>query len=167
MQPYRIEQLHGYDALYPKRIIEYMEEAYPEAWKQAERLCSLEYYLFPHKADDRSGIPAAMEFVATADGIDIFHNSAALPRAFLAPVLETLQDSTAVFHRMRDPAFNPAQVLLQMPKLRLSPRQQGLNLRAMLKLRRGRAHAFLSRLTRPLGVSWCLPMRSTPDGTPM
>lgn len=112
LQPYRIEQLHGYDALYPKRIIEYMEEAYPETWKQAERLCSLEYYLFPHKADDRSGIPAAMEFVATADGIDIFHNSAALPRAFLAPVLETLQDSTAVFHRMRDPAFNPAQVAL-------------------------------------------------------
>ncbi|MEA3364480.1 MAG: YfhO family protein, partial [Candidatus Hydrogenedentes bacterium] len=112
LQPYRIEQLHGYDPLYPRRIIEYMGETYPEAWEQAERLCSLEYYLFPHVRDAEYGPPAKMEFVATADGIDIFRNPDALPRAFLVPRLETVPDSKTLFQRMHDETFDPAKMAL-------------------------------------------------------
>ena len=121
LQPYRIEQLHGYDALYPKRIIEYMEEAYPEAWKQAERLCSLEYYLFPHLPNMENPIPATMEFVATADGIDIFQNSAALPRVFLVPGLETVEDSEGLFRCMQDPTFEPEKVVLTDAEVEFFP----------------------------------------------
>ncbi|MFO7973241.1 MAG: YfhO family protein [Candidatus Hydrogenedentota bacterium] len=111
-QHYRIEQLHGYEPIYPRRVLEYLEQTYPKAWTQAERLCSLDYYLFPHRGEAQSAAPATMERVATADGIDIFRNPAALPRAFLVPSLETVPDSGALFQRMQDKAFDPTKVAL-------------------------------------------------------
>lgn len=112
LQHYRIEQLHGYDALFPRRIVEYMGETYPGAWEQAERLCSLEYYLFPQDVHADNDQAQGMEFISSVDGIDIFRNPRALPRAFLVPSLERLPDSTALFTRMHDEAFDPAKVAL-------------------------------------------------------
>ena len=112
MQPYRIEQLHGYDPLYPRRIIEFMTATYPSAWEQAERLFSLEYYLFPHGPAGEDAPSAEMEFITTADGIDIFRNPRALPRAFLVSTLEAVPDPDALFQRMHEEDFDPALVAL-------------------------------------------------------
>ncbi|HQE82300.1 MAG TPA: YfhO family protein [Candidatus Hydrogenedentes bacterium] len=108
MQHYRIEQLHGYDVLYPKRIVEFLEKTYPDDWRKAEPLCSLQYYLFPEGAELDPADLSSLERTGTADGIDIYRSSRAMPRAFLVQSLETVVDPDALFLRMHEESFNPA-----------------------------------------------------------
>ena len=107
----------GYDGLYPARIIRFQKELGKEFWNAMEPVCSLQYILndprfdpvFPLKARLDSG---ALKLADTRDGIEIYKNLHAYPRAFLVGTLEVVPNREPMWARMRDPAFVPRLVAL-------------------------------------------------------
>lgn len=106
MQLYNIEHLWGYDGIFPSRVMTFLERGNECNWQGLEPLCNLQYYLFPEGSPPPAG---ALTFVQTVDGIDLYKNEAALPRAFLARSLHHAETDNAVFDRLCRDDFDPSE----------------------------------------------------------
>ncbi|MCP4644623.1 MAG: YfhO family protein, partial [bacterium] len=97
---YGIEQLWGYDGIFPLRIMRFFHECHPNAWAIAEPLCSNEFYLHPPGVLPKDDPDSQFEYVTTVDNIDVNRNRSALPRAFLVGEVEACPDEEALFARL-------------------------------------------------------------------
>ena len=108
---YGVETLWGYDGMFPKRVLEFFELAPEPGWHNLERLCSLDYYLFPEgSAPPVEDSPFA--FVDAIDGIDVCTNARSLPRAFLVDGVRVLPDTEALLEAMRTLEEDPRKAAL-------------------------------------------------------
>ena len=114
LQPYGIEQQWGYDGILPERMYTFFGKLGGDIWNAAEPLCSIGYYL--HDPDGKPTFPKdepdRFALVTTLDGIEVYRNRRALPRAFVVGRLEAVPDIEELFARMRDPDFDPSRVAL-------------------------------------------------------
>ncbi len=115
--PYGIEQWGAYDGLYPERMMTFQRTLGQDIWNTMEPVCGIEYYL-----NDPRGAPkfpledtTRFERVATLDGIEVYRNKRAFPRAFLVGGLEVMDDREALFARMKERAYDPAKVVVARP----------------------------------------------------
>ncbi len=115
-QPYGLEQWWGYDAMFPRRIRTFCARLDPDFWVSAEPACALSHYL--HRADYDPLFPldepGRFTRLAEFDGIAVYKNNMALPRAFIVHEAEAVPDEDDLFAIMRSPDFVPGRrVLLQ------------------------------------------------------
>ncbi|MDX9972294.1 MAG: YfhO family protein [FCB group bacterium] len=86
MPVYGIEELLGYDGLYPARIIRLMKAVEPEEWQAILPALAVGYYLndprfdplFPLKEE-----PERYRLLGTFDGLEVYRDTKAMPLAFL------------------------------------------------------------------------------------
>ena len=117
MPIYGIEQWTGYDGLYPERAKRFQEDLGPDIWNSMAPACAVRYYLhashigetlFPR---DRLGY---FNLVAEHEGIEVYENTAAFPRAYLVGKARIVEDTDAMFDIMRSEEFDPShEVLLE------------------------------------------------------
>lgn len=115
-QPYGLEQWWGYDAMFPKRTRTFAAELDPDFWVSAEPACALSHYL--HRVDYAPLFPieepGRFTLLTELDGIAVYQNNRALPRAYIVPTAQIVSDEDELFAFMRSKDFDPKrQVLLQ------------------------------------------------------
>jgi len=125
MVPYGIQDISGYDALYPERIVRFQHGLKTDVWNAIEPVYNIEYYLHNPKMMTESMQPGPtfpigqtdrFELLTRIDGLDVYKNKRALPRAFLAPRARVISDLEVLLDALRDPALDPAkEVLLEKP----------------------------------------------------
>lgn len=112
---YGIEQLWGYDGIFPERIVRFFGLAATGGWNAMEPVCAVSYRLFL-EGRGPSGKENVFQLVESMDGIDVYENTRAFPRAFLVGQLESAPDADALFTRMNDLAYDPsATVITESP----------------------------------------------------
>jgi hypothetical protein len=114
MAVYGIEDWLGYDGIYPLRITRFQSALGPGIWGGIEPVRATPYFLNDPRFTP--AIPAAamarLERVATLDGIEVYRNPRALPRAFLVGQVEAAPDAREMFNRMRAPDYDPLSAAL-------------------------------------------------------
>ncbi|MCP4645418.1 MAG: hypothetical protein GY851_33550 [bacterium] len=113
LQAYGIEQQMGYDGILPERMFTFFGRMSGDTWNPAEPVCATDIYL--HDPDEEPTFPiddARFVPVGSEDGIDIYRNDAALPRAFLVGRIETVPNEDALFDFMRHPEFDPSRMVV-------------------------------------------------------
>ncbi len=123
MVPYGLESISGYDGIYPKRMIEFQYTMRDGIWNAMEPVYNIVYYLHdrgiaptPKKPVFPVDEPGRYEHVASLDGLEVYKNNRALPRAFLVGHSRVEPDFEKRFDVMRDPSFDPAkEVLVETP----------------------------------------------------
>ncbi|HPO86144.1 MAG TPA: YfhO family protein [Candidatus Hydrogenedentes bacterium] len=111
---YGIEEWLGYDGLYPERIIRFQKTLGENFWKAIEPAASIQFYLHDPRFEpvfplDKTG---AHERVGQFNGLEVYRNRRALPRAFLVNQAEIISDKNALFSRMMESSFRPENVVL-------------------------------------------------------
>lgn len=106
---YGIETWMGYDALYPKRIVELREGLGDQFMATFEPACAVSHYLYvagapPYPPQDD---PRCLNKVATVDGVDVYENTCAMPRAYLAARVLDVPDEAARFSVLASGGLNP------------------------------------------------------------
>ncbi|MFO7975190.1 MAG: YfhO family protein [Candidatus Hydrogenedentota bacterium] len=111
---YDIEVLNMWDAISPQRCMwEMMFKTGGDNWDNVRSLSSTRYYLFREGAGPRSDNDSPeFCYLTTLDGIAVYKDPSAFPRAFLVNRIETLPSIDALFERMREPGFDPLQSVL-------------------------------------------------------
>lgn len=123
--PYGIEDWLGYDGLYPDRVLRFNVAMGPEIWKAAEPICAIPWYLRnPEIAahakasvlgQNEEPFPvtdsAYFERVAAHDGLELYRNKKALPRAYVAGAVEAFPDRDAIFAALKRETFVPGAVV--------------------------------------------------------
>jgi len=119
MVPYGVEEQWGHDGIYPKRIITFYGRLGESLWNAMEPGTSTTHYLrgvgntkpgFPYEDKTRFALQT------TLDGIEVYKNKKALPRAYLVEHYEVIEDENLRFDRMSKANFNPAiTALLEYP----------------------------------------------------
>jgi hypothetical protein len=125
MTPYGIQEIYGYDALYPGRITRFQQALKADVWKSAEPLYNIAYYLNDPEMSSKALTPGPkfplekpgrFTFVDKLDGVEIYKNNGALPRAYLINRARVIPDFTTMMDAMRDPNFNPGvETLIEQP----------------------------------------------------
>lgn len=124
--PYGIEDWLGYDGLYPDRVLRFNKELGTDIWLAAEPICSIPWYLQNPKlaamSDDAmvyrstKTFPAEdadyFERVGEEDGLALYRNKKALPRAYVVGAVRALPDREAVFEALGSPEFRPGTEVL-------------------------------------------------------
>ncbi|MDZ4859738.1 MAG: YfhO family protein [Candidatus Hydrogenedentes bacterium] len=115
MLPYGIEEHWGHDGIYPRRIVTFYGRLGENIWTAMEPACAITHYL--RKVDDpQPGFPfqdsSRFRLATTLDGIEVYENLRALPRAYLVANVESISGVDALFDRMSSPAFDPAKTAL-------------------------------------------------------
>jgi len=116
MANYGVEEWLGYDGLSPERAIRYQVELGTEVWDHAEPVSSIAYYLhdpnpeydplFPiEEMLERGDIRLETEL----DGLEVYENVRAFPRASMVGGLRSIPDRDALFEAMLSPDYRPAQ----------------------------------------------------------
>ncbi|MEA3366039.1 MAG: YfhO family protein, partial [Candidatus Hydrogenedentes bacterium] len=106
---YGIETWMGYEGMYPRRISEFRAGLRDAIWGSIEPACAITHYLYvggttpAYPNDD----PACLNKVATLDGIDVYENVCAMPRAYLAARTLDVPDLEARFSVLSSSGFNP------------------------------------------------------------
>ncbi|GMU92943.1 MAG: hypothetical protein AMXMBFR4_20010 [Candidatus Hydrogenedentota bacterium] len=110
LAPYQIEDWLGYDGLYPARVKTFQHELGEFVWEAAEPLYSNAYYLHDpgHPPLFPLDEPGRFERVAEHDGIEVYRNINALPRARLVASLKGFEDTKTLITEMSKPDFNPS-----------------------------------------------------------
>jgi hypothetical protein len=115
-QYYGIEDMLGYDGIYPKRFIDFRENV--RLWESMEPLVSVRYFLnavglqlfVPLDVRDR------FQLVATLDNVEVYENTRAWPRVALVPGVRVVEDPREVFAIMSSREFDPRrQALIDSP----------------------------------------------------
>jgi len=107
MVPYGIEELWGYDGIYPNRIMEVLHQASREGvWSQLEPLLAVDYYIFPTGEDSLAANLERFELVTTLDKLDVVKDRRAYPRTFFLREVQTAPDAAALFSMMEAPGFD-------------------------------------------------------------
>ncbi len=111
---YRIEEWGGYDGLYPERVMRFQEELGVAVWASMEPVCSIQYYLHDVRLDfmfprDKEGY---FTRVAAMEGMEVYRNNKAFPRAFLVGEARYIDEEAEMFEIMRSEDFDPASVVL-------------------------------------------------------
>ncbi len=110
LQAYGIEELFGYDGLFPPRTIQLHKRMGERFFATIEPACAVDYCLhdpayskplFPLEE------PGRFEQVAVCDGIEVYRDTWACPRAFLVGRLEVVNGTDALFARMKEEGFDP------------------------------------------------------------
>jgi hypothetical protein len=125
MVPYGIQDISGYDALYPERIVRFQYGLKTDVWNAIEPVYNIEYYLHDPTMMTQSRHPGPtfpidqtnrFEMLTNIDGLDVYKNKGAMPRAFLVGSARVISNREALLDAMRDPALKPAkEVLLEEP----------------------------------------------------
>lgn len=122
---YGIQQRWGFDGMYPERIITFYGRLGSRIWNAMEPVCSISHYL--KRAEDNPGQSDAdtartrpQSFVdfpytdaerftrlTTLEGIEVYKNNRAAPRAFLVPNVEVIPNIEELFARMVSPDYDP------------------------------------------------------------
>lgn len=117
---YGIEEWLGYDGLYPERIIRFQQTLKENVWKAMEPACAIDLYLHDPRFDPV--FPSAkfedFERLGEFDGLEVYKNTRAFPRAFLIGEAEAIEHRDKLFARLADPAFDPSKtaVLERLPR---------------------------------------------------
>ena len=114
MTAYGIEDLSGYDALYPERIMHFQHTLKADVWNAMEPVYGVRYYL--HDPDVKPAFPLGQEgrfeLAAEFDGLQVYKNKRALPRAFLVGDARVIADTDEMFDVMRESSFEPEHTVL-------------------------------------------------------
>lgn len=119
--PYGIEEWLAYDGIYPERVLGFMTKLGTQVWNSVEPVCAVQYYLhnpLKRTPDFAKDDTTYFEHVKDIDGVEVYRNKRAFPRAFLVGRVEGITDVKALFQRMESKEFNPGEVILtdQPPK---------------------------------------------------
>ncbi len=114
MSSYGIEEWLGEDGMYPARMWTFLRGLGEDFWVAAEPGCSIQYYLKHPDYDAAFPLDEPGRFTMTAEfnGLEVYRNERALPRAYVVGTVEKIQDPEVLFERMKDPAFDPAALAL-------------------------------------------------------
>ncbi|MFO7973238.1 MAG: YfhO family protein [Candidatus Hydrogenedentota bacterium] len=116
-----IEQLWGHDGIYPHRNIVFLGELgipTAETALAMEPVCGVTHYLYDPEIPARMPFDDSARFklVHTVDGIEVYENLRAFPRAFLVNHAQTVATLDEMFEIMADPGFEPRKTcLLESP----------------------------------------------------
>ncbi len=107
---YGIEEWTGYDGMYPRRIREFQKRLKRKVWTVMEPVCAIPYYLHNPVVEPRfpRDEPGRFEFRGAFEGIEVYENRRAFPRAFLVGSVEAVPGLDAMFQRMCDHTYDPA-----------------------------------------------------------
>jgi hypothetical protein len=133
MIPYGVEEVLGYDAVYPERITRFQQTLLTNVWTAMEPVYNIGYYLndprgvgIAHEAVFPLKEPGRFERVAALDGLEVYRNNRALPRAFLVGRGRVVENRDRLFEAMAEPGFDPAkEVLLESSPSRPLPQGAG------------------------------------------
>ena len=114
---YGIEEWLGYDGFYPEYTRRFQMELGPNVWEAMEPVCSIQYYLHNPSSDpnlplDERTESGDLEFETTLDGLEVYRNRRAFPRAFLAAEVEVIPDRDALFARMLEESYDPGRTVV-------------------------------------------------------
>ncbi len=117
-QPYGFEQWWGYDAMFPKRTRTFVAELDTDFWVSAEPACALSHYL--HRVDYMPLFPidepGRFTPLTELDGIAVYANNGALPRAYLVSTPKIVSGEDELFAFMRSEDFDPRREVLVQEK---------------------------------------------------
>jgi len=118
MPHYGIEQWTGYDGIYPARMLHFQRELGPDIWNAMEPACSIAYYLHDLRTDPMfpADRPGYFEAVGEFEGIEVYRNLKAFPRAYLVGKARVVEETPVLFDLMRSASFDPAtEALIEKP----------------------------------------------------
>ncbi len=111
---YDVEEWLGYDGLMPERAIRYQVELGTDIWDHAEPASSIAFYLHDPNPDYEPLFPIEemlergdIALETEIDGLQVYKNLRAFPRASLVGGLRSIPDRDALFEAMIDPAYRP------------------------------------------------------------
>jgi hypothetical protein len=117
-----VEQLFGAEFLYPVRRAELFERANELGiWEKMMPVFAVPYELWPEGALRGHPHEAELELMTTLDGVDVYRNAGAMPRAYLLNTLEVAPDADALFARMAEPDFDPKTMTITEAAFRAEP----------------------------------------------
>lgn len=125
---YGIEEWGGYDGMLPLRYMQFSREMDEDAWDAMQPALGVRYFL--HAPEWRPLFPLAARFpgrfkqLTAVEGIEVYADTKALDRAFLAGGLEVVPEADDQFNRMRDPAFDPRRTVLTERPVAGAPQPQ-------------------------------------------
>lgn len=114
MPIYGIEQWTGYDGIYPERVLGLQKALKTDIWKSAEPIASVQYYLSDTRIEPMFPYdePGYFDLVETLNGIEVYRNNRAFPRAFLVGAVRVIEDKESLLEVMRSEDFNPSRTVL-------------------------------------------------------
>ncbi|MCP4645417.1 MAG: YfhO family protein [bacterium] len=111
---YGIEEWLGYDGLFSERPVRFQSTLDKEVWHRMEPVYSVQYYLHDPNPEYEEIFPlarlleeGALELERTEDGLEVYKNLRAYPRAFLVGDVEVIPDRDTLFDRMLDEDYRP------------------------------------------------------------
>lgn len=110
-----VQEWMGYDGLYPERIIHFARTLNTDLWNSMEPVCNIRFYLrHPEMEDGVFRRPAfafddadIFRFVHEIEGVSVYENLRAQPRAFLVSAVREIADVAALFDVMRSKDYDP------------------------------------------------------------
>ncbi len=108
LQYYALEQWNGYDGIVPARVTRYFQSCYNGfCWSRAMRIAAVDYHLYSKLVTPKSTYREFLEPVIELDGVEVWRDPEAMPRARLVGRVETVPDVDALFARMCALEFDP------------------------------------------------------------
>jgi hypothetical protein len=115
LAPYGIEEILGYDGLYPARIIQFQDGLKRDMWKAMMPALSIRYYLHDPRYEPEFPLkeqPGRFELVGREDDIEIYRDTQAFDRAYLVPEVRVVPEMDEMFSTMASDGFDPARTAL-------------------------------------------------------
>jgi len=112
---YGVQEWMGYDGLYPERIIHFARTLGTDLWNCMEPMCNIRFYL-RHPSMDRGGMggpyfafddTGIFRLRAEIEGVAVYENVRAMPRAYLVGGVREIADLDALFETMRSEDYDP------------------------------------------------------------
>jgi hypothetical protein len=113
MPVYGIEELLGYDGLYPARALSYISRINTEQWYNLVKVLSVDYVLHDGRFDPLFPLtkePERYKYLGQYDGIQVYRDLAAAPRAYLVGETRITKDLKEFVKVAGDPKFDPRKV---------------------------------------------------------
>jgi len=114
LQPFGVEEVYAYDGILPARMWDFLGNISGRERARLEALTSAEFYLHDPRKEPTFPIdtPGRYELLDTVDRVEIYRDTHAFPRAYLANRLEVMANSKSTFDRLLNPDFDPRTTVL-------------------------------------------------------